>query len=237
MCTIALATRYLPGVPVAVGANREERYDRPALEPDYLEHDPLVYGPMDVSAGGTWIALNENGLLVAITNRESGPDGIRSRGWLVRDLVRLGDVDAAINETRSQVEMRTYSGFNLVVADRHAAAVMTWDGTFGVRSLQPGIHVIVNEGMNDEVGKSATVRSRLQAAELQTGDDWEHRCRRVLRDHGLGVCRHGRVGGTRSSSIICVSEMGAVRWLYADGSPCEWPYRPRLNGPVIGAST
>lgn len=232
MCTIALATRILEDAPIAVGANREERYDRPSIAPGLLESGPAVYGPMDLAAGGTWIAINNEGLLVALTNRDSNPTGERSRGWLVRDLARMASAEAAKAKTNELIASDRYAGFNLVLADPGDARLITWDGTIGHRSLQPGIHVVVNEGFNGAVPKSATLRSRLVAAAPRSLGEWNRRLRTVLTDHGLGVCVHGNRGGTRSSSLVARRNDGSVVWHYADGPPCEYQHRRVIDRPL-----
>lgn len=232
MCTIAIATRYLDDAPLAVAANREERYDRPARSPDVLEREPVVFGPTDLEAGGTWIAINESGLLVAVTNRAGGPTGERSRGLLVRDLVRAHGVRDAAALARDATSSTRYDGFNLLVADPDRAIAFAWDGTLEERTLPPGIHVIVNEGCNGAVGKSATVRCRLLAAAPRTIEEWERRARTVVADHGLGACRHGDDGGTRSSSLVGCRADGSIEWSYADGPPCEVSYRSAHSGPL-----
>ena len=226
MCTIALATRVFDAVPIALGANREERYDRPAVAPARMETDPVIYGPMDMAAGGTWIAINENGVVVAVTNREGGPPGTKSRGWLVRDTVHFTDAKSATRAATRALKSGAYTGCNLLVVDPETAIVLTWDGDLERRTLPPGIHVIVNEGINGDVAKSATLRARLETMELDSVDAWEARLLAILRDHGIGACVHGPEAGTRSSSMVSRTATGEVRWRYADGPPCETQYRP-----------
>ena len=237
MCTIALAFRLLENTPVAIGANREEHYDRPAAPPAILESRPRVVAPRDLAAGGTWIAINEHGLLVAITNRPGGPTGERSRGLLVRDLADTRTVARAIARTRVELDRADYAGFTLLLADRHRAVTLQWDGALTERELHPGIHVIVNEGIDDDVGKSSVVRARLQAVAPSTVDEWRRRCATVLCDHGLGVCRHGEQAGTRSSSILWCDTTGRIEWLYADGPPCRHQYRRVHAGPLSGSDS
>lgn len=230
VCTIGLATRVFQDAPIVLGANREERYDRPAQAPARLETDPTVFGPMDLGAGGTWLGINENGLLVAVTNRPDGPDGTRSRGWLVRDALRCKTVEEGIRLVTDEVGRRSYTGFNLVLVSPVAARYVAWDGELQSRSLAAGVHVIVNDGIDDEIAKSATIRARLQAPAPESSHAWVDRVRTVLRDHGLGACVHGSEGGTRSSSIVVRRTDGHTTWRFADGPPCETPYRRYLEG-------
>ena len=75
-----------PGFPLVVAANRDERLDRPAHSLCVLrEHAPRILGGRDDLAGGTWLAVNEHGVVAGLTNRPSpgGRDPTkRSRGEL-----------------------------------------------------------------------------------------------------------------------------------------------------------
>src|SRR3954447_20357315 len=93
MCLLALFYRAVGDAPVVVGANREEFYARGGLPPRLLGGRPAVLAGLDPAAGGTWLGVNEHGLLVALTNRPKSavPPRPRSRGLLVRDLLRGPD--------------------------------------------------------------------------------------------------------------------------------------------------
>lgn len=83
--------------------NRDELKDRePALPPRVIERDGITFlAPIDPRGGGTWIAANENGLVVALLNEYAAdtvtgwPAHWGSRGTLVMDL--------AVSRTRSNV--------------------------------------------------------------------------------------------------------------------------------------
>src|SRR5215475_15184669 len=94
MCTLALYFRKVDHCPVIVAANRDERYDRPSASPAIWSTNPKILAGKDLLAGGTWLGVNEHGLLVGILNRRSsgGPDPInktRSRGLFCLDLLSL----------------------------------------------------------------------------------------------------------------------------------------------------
>ena len=56
VCTLAIYTRVLPGLPLVVAANRDEFYARPASGPTLLASEPRIVGGRDLLAGGTWLA-------------------------------------------------------------------------------------------------------------------------------------------------------------------------------------
>lgn len=174
MCTIAFAWQVLADAPIAVAANRDEALGRESLPPQILASDPETVAPQDAEAGGTWIGVTERGLFVAITNRwtADGPPDLpaeRSRGLLVRDALGADDAASAVDLVREQVRDHRYAGFNLLVADADRATYLEWDGELCVDALDPGVHVIVNPGI-DDVDERA-VRLRNELVDLVTADE------------------------------------------------------------------
>src|SRR5215510_9299629 len=80
--------------PVIIAANRDEHFDRPTAPSALWSTNPKILAGKDLLAGGTWLGVNEHGLVVGILNRRSsgGPDPInktRSRGLFCLDLLSL----------------------------------------------------------------------------------------------------------------------------------------------------
>lgn len=224
MCTIVLAHRYVRDVPIVVGVNRDERYDRPAHPPAEIEGSPAVLAPMDLEAGGTWVGVNEHGLVAAIANRPGGPDGDRSRGWLVRTALRCPSATVARDRLQAEFEHRTYAGCYVLVADADDAFLLAWDGTQETWGVEPGVHVVVNAGLN-EPAKADRVRSALLQPSSSGRSAWIPCLRQLMRDHDRGTCVHHAGAGTRSSSIITVAPH-AITYEFSDGPPCIAPYKP-----------
>lgn len=240
MCTLTLAWQTFESAPVVVAANRDEALDRPSTSPAVIESDPRIVAPQDEEASGTWIGYNEHGVLVGITNRWNDAElaGERSRGLLVRDALRRESAQAAARYVEQSVQEHEYEGFNLAVVDRTAALYYEWSGQLAFRQFGPGIHVIVNVGADGrytipksrpDVGERQAenadrLRETLAVAPDETPAEWRSRAESVLGDHEYGVCIHGDGFGTRSSSVITLGEGGAY-YRFADGPPCETPYR------------
>ena len=239
MCTLALAWRVFEEAPVVVGANRDESYDRPADPPARVADDPAIVAPRDAEAGGTWIGYNEHRLFVGITNRwVEGPARERSRGRLVADCLERESAEAACRFAEREVRDTGYEGFNLVLADASAAFLLEWDGRLRVRRFDPGVHVVVNVGADgaffeperrpeagrEQAANARRLREALRPEPGETADAWLARTADALGDHEFGVCVHGDGFGTRSSSLISLGEDRA-RYEFADGPPCETPFR------------
>ncbi len=237
MCTLTFAWQVFPEAPLVVAANRDELLDRPSEPPAVREaaDGARFLAPGDAEAGGTWIGVNDDGVVVAITNRWVDADlaGERSRGLLVRDALGASSAEAAGRLVEDAVDAHEYQGFNLLVADRAAALVYEFDGALSVTTVEPGVHVVVNTGWD---GRYAIPASRADAGERQAaaadrlrdllavepGESavaWRDRAADLLGDHDVGVCVHGDGFGTRSSSLLSVGD--DVEYLFADGPPCE----------------
>lgn len=241
MCTITLAWQVFEDSPVVLAANRDELVDRPSEPPARRDWETGVVAPKDSEAAGTWIGYNEHGVLVAITNRwtDRSIDGDRSRGLLVRDALAYESAREAVQFVERDLDERSYQGFNLLVADANSALLVEWDGNRRVRTLDPGIHVVVNVGADGQyvIPDELERRGREQAenanrlAEVlrpEPGEEaaaWLERASGTISDHEYGVCIHRDSFGTRSSSLIHMRSEG-VSYQYANGPPCETPFEP-----------
>ena len=273
MCTLTLAWQTFADAPVVVAANRDEALDRPSEPPARVPagDGPGFVAPRDAEAGGTWIGVNDAGVFVGITNRwvtvdhdlgHDGDDegdsddeggGERSRGLLVRDALGAASAEEATRLVEAELREHRYDGFNLVLADADAAVLVEWDGRARVRNLSPGVHVVVNVGVDGEffeperrpeagpeqADNARRVREALRPEPGEAVDGWLDRAAAVLADHDYGVCVHDDAGryGTRSSSLVTVHGDGRVDYRFAPGPPCETAYEPvdATVGPVVDA--
>jgi uncharacterized protein with NRDE domain len=133
MCTVVLLRR--PGAPwpLLLAANRDERRSRPWRPPARHWPDrPDVVAGLDELAQGSWLGVNDYGVVAAVLNRSGslGPAaGKRSRGELVLEALDHADATAAA-AALADLEPTAYRPFNLIVADsrdawwlRHAGAL------------------------------------------------------------------------------------------------------------------
>ena len=70
MCTLAILYKVARNTPVLLAANRERRTSpRPTQYPKIQPGTPRIVCGIDRQAGGTWLGVNQFGLVVAVTNR------------------------------------------------------------------------------------------------------------------------------------------------------------------------
>ncbi|OAQ53869.1 hypothetical protein HTG_06270 [Natrinema mahii] len=239
MCTLTLAWQVFEEAPVAVAANRDEAIGRASEPPGVYREEPLIVAPRDAEAGGTWIGYNDHGVFVGITNKWATPDlaGERSRGLLVADVLEARSAAEARSIVADATEADEYNGFYLVVADADAAVCYQWDGDLALTEFGPGVHVVVNVAVDDDVdvpaGRAAVgreqaanaraVRTALAPDPDETVGDWLERGAAVLSDHDYGVCIHQDGFGTRSSSLLALGPE-TTRYEFAPGPPCRTSY-------------
>ena len=244
MCLLVFATRLRPDILLAVGANRDEQLERPAVPMEVLRASgPRVLGGRDLLAGGTWLAVNEHGVVAGITNRpllEQGRDASkRSRGELPLALASHGSARAAVEAVVAATRPDDYNPAWLAVADREA--LFTMDLTGGeapvVTEHPPGVHVFENRPPGTESPKVLRVRSLLDDLGDLGDAELVDRLAATLADPVIpegveervrlagAACVHGETYGTRWSGIVTVPAGRARPTLrYADGPPCTAPY-------------
>ena len=103
-------------------------------------------------AGGTWLGINEYGVIVAVTNRRKSllPAMPRSRGLLVRELLTSRSAIAAADRATRELDGNKYAGCNLLCVDSERAVVIQAGDWLRVRPLPTGLHVLSNGDVNDE---------------------------------------------------------------------------------------
>lgn len=234
MCTLIAFHRCVQGAPLVVAANRDEFLERPTEGPALREASVVgsgrsekVVAPRDVRAGGTWLGLNASGLFAAVTNRRAEhPDPERrSRGWLVMEALTAPSAAQAARQLESLPES-SYNSFNLFVADRDSAHLVTYADRPERIDLEPGPHVIGNVHPAEASPKLERLRgelARLDVTDPSLLDELGRVCR-VHRDTPFeSTCVHAGEYGTRSSTLLRIGSDPVLR--YAEGAPCEAEYR------------
>lgn len=242
MCTLALYFKSFEDYPLVVAANRDEHYDRPSAPPALLKGNPAILAGRDLRAGGTWLGVNDYGVLAGILNRRADSEpkprpGTRSRGLLCLDV--LASKTAAEASRLVETHPHNYQPFTLLCADANAAwSAYNQDGQIKTKALGPGLHVFSSATESDASSDKrdrAYVRFAGLAEDLNTGlavdADGFLRLREVLGDHTLGddsndprdaICMHGKISGTVSSSIVVYSPHARrLRTFFCSGAPCR----------------
>jgi uncharacterized protein with NRDE domain len=232
MCTLIALHRCVEAAPLVVAANRDEYFHRPAQGPALREtaHGRVV-APHDERAGGTWLGVNEHGVVAAITNRRcEAPDpDRRSRGLIVLDALAAPSALEAAEEIEG-LATGAYNPFNLLVADRRSAHLFSYLDRPERFDLPPGAHVIGNVHPRETaIPKIARQRREVTALLRKPPGGVLSGLAEMCRSHaGDGpfehTCVHADPYGTCSSTLLRLGE-DTSELQYADGAPCRRAYR------------
>lgn len=246
MCTLVVLRRPGDKWPVLFAANRDEMTDRPWRPPGrHWQDREHVTGGYDEAAQGTWLALNDQGVVAAIMNRRGTlgqAAGKRSRGELVLEALDHADAsDAAI--ALAELNADAYRGFNMVVADNRDAYWLAnredGRGIIEVKPLPPGLSMLTAGDRNDltspRIAAHLPLFRKADTPDPDTGD-WSGWMELMASRGGpagpLGdMCVVTTGGfGTLSSSLIALPAPQAEErppvWLFARGAPGTVPYEP-----------
>jgi uncharacterized protein with NRDE domain len=224
MCLVFLAFQVSDAAPVMLGANREESRSRPLTSPvcsiKGATHVLLAGADQGPDGSfpeiGTWLGVNEAGLVVAVTNRRDGAlawaDQIRSRGLLAVSLLGFHDPAEATDFARDALAQGGYGGCNYLIAGRAAAFVVQAPGARHIttKPLPPGLHCMTNLDVNDDDdARIRIVRQRLEPARFVAS------AQQICRDARMII--DGPERGTVSSSIILVG--ADIEFYHVRGDP------------------
>lgn len=115
MCTILLSWNTRPDYNLIMVANRDEFLQRNTRTAQWWEDHPEVLAGKDLQAGGTWLGINRNGKIAAITNYRKFPleKYETSRGDLVKKYLTQ-NISARDFNSFLQEKGGEYDGFNLL---------------------------------------------------------------------------------------------------------------------------
>jgi hypothetical protein len=228
MCLLAMYFRVAADAPVIIGANREEFYARGGEPPQRMDAACRILAGRDPRAGGTWLGVNEHGIVAAVTNRAKSdvPAEPRSRGLLTRDLLDYPSAAAAVERAVGELDSGSYAGCNLLVADAERAVVVHAGEWLHVNPLPPGLHVVtstrdVNDDSDPRIGHAL---GWLSDKPSETSAECLAALAKLCGQTGQPpMCFRGRERGTVSSSLIALRP-GSIVFLHAQGPPDRTPY-------------
>jgi uncharacterized protein with NRDE domain len=233
MCVLAIQYQTASDSPILLAANREESYDRPSQAPRIQSGRPRVVCGIDRKAGGTWLGINQFGLVVTASNRPKAlvPPEPRSRGLLCRELLGFRNAREAAEHAAKQLASGAYAGVNYVCADAQSAAVVYGGNSIEIVRLEPGLHMLTNGDMDDpqderqEFVRRLLTLQRLDSAVAFLAVASRTFSRKPDSAGRRGVITSGPNHGTVSSTLLSLAErpQNSV-YQYAPGPPSEYAY-------------
>jgi uncharacterized protein with NRDE domain len=254
MCTVIILRRPGHAWPLLLAANRDELRSRPSQPPGRHWPDrPEVVAGLDKQAKGSWLGINDHGMVAAVLNRTGtlGPEpGRRSRGELVLEALDHAEAKEAAGAL-ADLHPEAYRPFNLLVADptdcywlRHGG-----DGEIRVHQVPPGLHMLTAGDLDDKTDPRCihflpAFRAAAEPEPAADGGDWrawidllgQHAADDAPREARLaamninGVQLAGGDYGTVASSLVAIPAYPGFDalpvFLHAEGAPDRTPFRP-----------
>ena len=162
------SSKAFPGS-LILAANRDEYYERPTKNMHWWEAEGVLAGK-DLQAGGTWLAVSDDGRFAAITNYKeltSERGDLKSRGELVSNYITSKEVSS--KEYLESIKGTNYAGFNLLLGDKEGIHYIS-NRSEEIIKLEPGIHALGNLLLNSQTQKSIKVKDQFKEL-LQTNPD------------------------------------------------------------------
>ena len=229
--------------PVLAAANRDELKGRAWQKPGRHWPDrPDVIAGLDQIAEGSWMGVNDNGVMAAILNRRGtlGPmEGKRSRGELVLEALDHADAGTAA-EALGHLEPAAYRPFNLIIVDNRDAIWLRHSGNGSIEcsTLDAGLSMIAAGELNDP--SSARIRryrplfreSGIPVPECSEWTDWQLLMASTSSETGdprdaMCIQTSGEYGTSSSSLIALPAQITSKpRWLFAAGPPNRVNFEP-----------
>ncbi len=249
VCLLVVLSRIVPEWPLIVAANRDEQYARPADPVMVLREQPRTLGGRDRLAGGTWLAVNEHGVVAGLTNQpmQRSPTR-RSRGAIPLKLTEGADAGHAVAAFTSSATPAEFNPCWALAADRSGLFYLdlTRADALVAIELEPGVYILENRALGAPSPKVDRVRARLGDVAAREPDDVLDALCAVLTDHVItaapegddawsqlvsrasACCVHTEVYGTRSSVLIRVPRApdAPPQMWGSDGPSCTHPLRP-----------
>mgnify|MGYP001159986010 CR=1 FL=1 len=241
MCSIVILKQSDSEWPLIIGANRDEMENRKCLPPArHWDDRPHVFAGKDIEAGGTWLGVNDYGVIAAIMNRVDslGPmESKRTRGELVLEALDHSDASESLNAL-IEVEKDSYRGFNMFIADNVNAYWIKSDESSAVIeyfNLPDGLSMITAHDRNDfSSNRIKNYLSKFSIANIpdpskEEWQDWETLLGSTYsedQDPLSAMCIKTDMGfQTVSSCLVAISgfqpDLGLKKpiFRFADGSP------------------
>jgi hypothetical protein len=251
MCVLILCRDIDPGFPLVLAANREEDPARPTHPPGlHLVAGRRVLCPEDRRHGGTWLGVNDAGVLAALTNFAGATvvPGAHSRGEIALRALAAPDAEAAMSGVHLLLAGVPVRPFRLVVADARRTLYLEAPGGT-VREVHDRLLVLTNRhapGALEVAGLTSwAVASAASPSDIDARLDHLVVVLATARgiDQATGepipLCIDEGIPRTVSSALIAVpAELASLRFSYSPGSPRTQPFRDysglarRLVGPL-----
>ena len=238
MCTLIISKNSNKHWPIMIASTRDEEISRSFLAPARHWKDyPQIFAGYDKKKRGSWLGINDKGLLVAILNRTNNKEKIikTSRGQIVIEALKQKNSIEALKIIEN-IDAYKWKPFNAIVADYNNAY---WIKNGSKNRLQisiipDGVSMIDSNNLNDEKSKRYVQYYEYFCNSIPKGPNknyWKkwvkimsmkskNRKNPLL---GITIDPSNNNFGTVCSSLIAIPNPKITKekphWYYCDGAP------------------
>lgn len=247
MCLILFAYKQHPDYPLIMLSNRDEFFNRPSEAAHHWPDQPQIFAGRDQQAKGTWLGVNQQGQLAAVTNfREPtpAPKHALSRGELTARFLSEAKAPDSYRQSINYLvsidqNHHRYAGFNLLIGNAQQLLYYS-NRSRDIQLLPAGMHGLSNGLLNApwpkvDLGKQ-TLEQQLdrldREALLGILGDTQQPDDHLLPETGVGIEAERMLGsrfiqsehyGTRASSLLLIDQQGRIEFteqtFFSDGQP------------------
>ncbi len=243
MCTTVILRRPGHRWPLILAANRDEMVGRPWKGPaKHWPERPETTAGLDESAGGSWLGVNDYGLVAGVLNRPGtlGPaPNKRTRGELVLEALDHAEASVA-KDALLEINPDSYRPFNLVVADaRDAFWLSLTENSASVvaHPIPDGVSMLTAHDLNDinskRIAHYLPLFKKAHPPEPEQ-DNWAEWQDLMANANSPSENPHDAMNidsekmdgfGTRSTSLIALAgpdrgpDEPSLRWIFSNPGP------------------
>ena len=222
MCTSIILFRKSSSWPVIIGSNRDEHLNRKSMFPGrhWKKEYPNVVGGKDLKKKGSWIGINDNGLVALIHNRLSDKkDSLfkYSRGKIVLEVLKNNSIKNAL-EYITSINPKDYNYFNLFIADfKNCYFIKHNDrkNNFKFTQIKEGLSIMTDKDINEKNDKKINYYYNLFSSSKIPNpsiEDWANWKKNLSQNDKKTLVNFEKICfidkksnyGTRSSSLIAL---------------------------------
>lgn len=156
MCTSIILFRKEHHWPVIIGSNRDENLSRKSSFPEkhWKIHHPTITGGFDSEKGGSWIAVNDSGLVAIIHNRKLDvKNNFKkiSRGKIILDILNYDNIQESL-ESLQNLKTKYYEGFNILLCDKsncYLGKHSSVEKEININEIREGISILTDNDLNN----------------------------------------------------------------------------------------
>ncbi len=204
-----------------ISFNRDEIYSRRWESPDFHWGNG-VFGCKDISESGSWLIVNNHGLIACIINIEVEAIKKKSRGSIPLLINDCKTIQSALIKIKKEVLSNDYLGFNLYLFDQKQLVQIsnvknnTIANSICVKNIAPPYGIITKYGINsDEINRGHDVfPSCIDDNKVSTNDILSI-IKQKLTDKDSDMVLKDEEWGTTSSILLNYKNSKSIIWNYS----------------------